>query len=409
MKSPMNRNLDACASPPLVSLSVDGCACQSGGAPTTLVLHVISGLGIGGAETALYRLIRSSHGGQFRHAVVSLTPGGTVATMLRTLDVDVTTFDFRTAPLSGFFGLLALIRRRRPAIVQTWLYHADMVGGIAARLAGGRNVVWGIRTTDLTTGDAKLTVAVKKLCAYLSRRVPSAIVCVAEAARRAHVNTGYDGSRMVVIPNGFDLEQLVVAPTQAAALREECGVPPAAIVIGTLGRFNASKDQENFVRAAGVLAQRDGRLRFLMIGRGVDRDNLELAHWIDATGHAESFVLLGERADVPVCLAAMDIFCLSSRAEGFPNVVGEAMAVGLPCVVTDVGDAALLVGDAGVVVPKEDSAALAAGMAKLLDMGEARRHLETRAKERIRTEFSLERTRERFEALYRRLTMEGRN
>lgn len=371
------------------------------------VLHVISGLSVGGAEMALYRLITGSSGSEYTHAVVALTPDGALGPRLRDAGVELFTFDFKASPVGHFFELLALMRKRRPDIVQTWLYHADMFGGLAARLSGNRNVIWGIRTTELTAGDARITVAVRRICAWLSRWVPRTIVCVAEAARRSHVHVGYDAGRMVVVPNGFDLSRLVADKDEVDLLRRDCGFGASHIVVGTLGRFNASKDQHNFVRAAGLLAQEHEHLCFLMVGRDVDTGNAELMQWIAQTGHADRFILLGERSDVPVCLAAMDIFCLSSRAEGFPNVVGEAMAMGLPCVVTDVGDAAMLVADTGVVVPREDSRALARGVAGLLAMGnDARYRLGQKARARIRSEFAAERVRERFEAIYQRLTEE---
>lgn len=374
------------------------------------VLHVISGLGVGGAETALYRLITGSRDSQYTHAVVALTPEGALGQRLREAGVELTLLDFKKAPFTHFIDLLALMERTRPDIVQTWLYHADLFGGIAARLLGNRNVIWGIRTTDLTAGDSPYTVVVRKICAWMSRRVPSVIVCVAEAARRMHERIGYDPDRMVVVPNGFDLSRLAAGAEQVRALRQQCRFEADDIVIGTVGRFNEAKDQHNFVRSAGLLAKKHSRLRFLMVGRDISIGNEALMRWIDWTGQADRFVLLGERADIPTCLAAMDVFCLSSRAEGFPNAVGEAMAMGLPCVVTDVGDAAMLVADAGMVVPKEDSCALAQGLDVLLAMpAEARRDLGRRARARIQAEFTVERARERFEAIYQRLIMEGKS
>jgi glycosyltransferase involved in cell wall biosynthesis len=373
------------------------------------ILHVISGLRIGGAETALYRLVTGSGAGQCSHAVAALTPDGAMGPRLREAGVELVTFDFKRSPLSHFLGLALFIRRTRPDIVQTWMYHADMFGGLAARLTGNRNVIWGIRTTELQQGDARATVAVRSVCARLSRWIPHTIVCVAEAARRSHVEAGYDAGRMVVVPNGFDLSRLVTAPGQASRLRAQCGFGADELVIGTLGRFNHNKDQRNFVRAAGLLAQRNDHVRFLMAGRGLDPGNAELRHWLGKTGRAERFALLGERADMPVCLEAMDIFCLSSRTEAFPNVVGEAMAMAVPCVVTDVGDAAMLVADTGVVVPKEDSAALADGMARLsLMTPDARRQLGRRAKERIHAEFAMARACARFEAVYQRVIEESK-
>lgn len=373
------------------------------------VLHIISGLAVGGAEMALYRLVTGSRDSKYTHAVVALTPGGVIGQRLREVGIELTAFDFRRSPVSHFFDLLSLMRRSRPDIVQTWLYHADMFGGVAARLAGNRNVIWGIRTSELTPGNSRITALVRQICARLSRWVPRVIVCVAETARRTHVDVGYDSGRMTVIPNGFDLSCLVAAADRVAMLWQQCGFAAGEIVIGTMGRFNASKDQHNFVRAAGLLAQQHDRLRFLMVGRDVDTGNAELMRWIARTGHADRFVLLGERADVPVCLAVMNIFCLSSRTEGFPNVVGEAMAMEVPCVVTDVGDAAMLVADTGVIVPKENSEALAQGVERLLAMGsDARMRLGQRARARIASEFTAERARERFEAVYQRLTGEGK-
>jgi glycosyltransferase involved in cell wall biosynthesis len=300
--------------------------------------------------------------------------------------------------------LTRLIRTARPDIVQTWMYHADLLGGLAARLAGNRNVIWGIRTTDVTAGGTRVTAFVRQLCAWLSRTVPQTIVCAADASRRAHIAVGYDAARIVVVPNGFDLTRLVATPAQRNALRLQCGFEQELVVVGYLGRFHPAKDQANFVRAAGLLARQYGNARFLMAGRELDANNAQLSQWINATGCADRFVLLGELSDVPVCLAAMDLFCLSSRTEGFPNVVGEAMAMGLPCVVTDVGDAAMLVADTGVVVPKEDSAALAIGLGQLLAITpDARQQMGQKAKARIHAEFSIDRARERFESIYQRL------
>jgi glycosyltransferase involved in cell wall biosynthesis len=223
---------------------------------------------------------------------------------------------------------------------------------------------------------------------------------VAEASRTAHVVYGYDLTRMVVVPNGFDLSWTATAD-QRAILRAQCGFGAIDVVIGSLARFHPVKDPENFVRAACLLAQKHECVRFMMVGRNMDAGNVELARWIAGTGYANRFVLLGERADVPACLKSMDIFCLHSRTEGFPNAVGEAMVMGLPCIVTDVGDAALLVADRSMVVPKEDSRALAHALERLLTMEpEARCRLGREAKARIQADFTIRRTRERFEQVY---------
>jgi glycosyltransferase involved in cell wall biosynthesis len=296
---------------------------------------------------------------------------------------------------------VTLIRHLKPAIVQTWLYHADLLGGVAARLAGHKKIIWGIRTTDVAKGGKRATVLVRWVCARLSYWVPHTIVCAAEAARRTHANLGYCRKRMVVIPNGFEMVRLQASATQVSALRQTFVLGPHELVIGSVGRFNPAKDQHNFVRAAGLLAARHAHLRFILVGRDCDVNNKDLAQWIADTGLADRFVLLGERSDVPVCLAAMDVFVLSSRTEGFPNVLAEAMAIGRPCVTTDVGDAAFVLGECGVIVPAEDASALAQGLNKLLSMSPRQREeVGDKARARVAQEFSMEKSAKLFADVY---------
>lgn len=371
------------------------------------ILHIIIGLNVGGAEMVLMRLVKSHLGNLARrNVIVSLTDMGELGSQLKSLGVEVHALGMRSVfgiPLV-VWQLIWLTRRYRPTIVQTWMYHADLLGGLAARMAGNRNVIWGIRTTDIRAGGSFGTMIVRWLCARLSRWVPGVIVCAAEASRKSHIAVGYDATKMVVVPNGYDFAWLNASLEERQSLREQCGITQNEVVVGSLGRFHADKDQENFVRSAALLAPQYPQLRFLMVGRGLDWDNAELVNWIDRTGFKSRFVLLGERKDVPQCLAAMDIFCLHSRTEGFPNVLAEAMAMGLPCVTTDVGDAAMLLDDTGVVVPKEDSPATAQGVAKLLALGPDGRHaLGSRAKARVEAEFSMARARERFEEIYQQV------
>lgn len=374
------------------------------------VCHVIVGLNVGGAESMLKRLIESDPASIPESVVVSLTSLGVIGESLRARGVCVHTLgmlSFSHSPIT-LWRLIRLIRQYRPAIVQTWMYHADLLGGLAARMAGNRNVIWGIRATDIRAGGSFGTVIVRWFCARLSHWVPSVIVCAAEASRRSHVALGYDATKMVVIPNGYDFSWLTASFEARQSLRKQCGINQDEVVVGSLGRFHADKDQENFVQAAGSLAAQYSKLRFLMVGRGLAWDNSQLVEWIDRTGCKDRFVLLGERKDVPRCLAAMDIFCLHSRTEGFPNVLAEAMAMGLPCVTTDVGDAAILLADAGVVVPQGDSAALAQGVKRLLAFDQDSRHaLGARAKALVEAKFSMVRARERFEEIYRQVLNKG--
>lgn len=336
------------------------------------------------------------------NTVVSLKQPGAIAEALRGDGVDVQVMDMRGVydfP-STVVRLHHTLRHLDPDVVQTWMAHADLVGGLAARWAGVPVVAWGVRTTDYSV-ESRATRLVRWVCARLSRRVPDAIVCAAEASRLEHLRAGYDSTRMLVIPNGFDVDALAARRGRGRTTRKEHGLGSHSTVVGFCGRYNPAKDVGNFVAAAARLAARHADVRFLMIGRGVERSNDELASLIDATGYKDRFILLGERPDVPDCLDALDVFVQSSCTEGFPNVVGEAMAMGVPCVVTNVGDARMLVGETGRVVPPRDPASLAAAVDALLSLPDDERYaLGARAHARIRDEFSIERACERFTRLH---------
>jgi glycosyltransferase involved in cell wall biosynthesis len=368
------------------------------------ILHIIIGLDIGGAEMMLKRLVESHLGNHaYRHVVVSLTDMGKLGEQIQSNGVEVYSLGMRSAfgiPLV-LWRLVRLIRVSRPDIVQTWMYHADLLGGLAARMSGNRHVIWGIRTTDIRAGGSSATVFVRWLCARLSRWVPQVIVCAAEASRQSHIAVGYDATKMVVVPNGYDFFWLKASTDERKSLREKCGINQNDVVVGSLGRFHAVKDQENFVRAAGFLAPQYPQLRFLMVGRGLNWDNVQLVEWIVSTGCKDRFVLLDERKDVPQCLAAMDVFCLHSRTEGFPNVLAEAMAMGLPCITTDVGDAADILGDDDFVVPVKNSASLADALLRMCDLDPVdRKILGERNAKKVREEYGIEKIRQKYEEVY---------
>ena len=374
---------------------------------TVKILHVIIGLGSGGAEHMLRRLVESQRDSSgFRHTIVSLTTLGNVGATLSARGVSVHTLGLNgvlNAP-GTLLRLIRLIRRLQPDVVQTWMYHADLIGGLAARAAGQRKIIWGIRSTDMLRGTAYKTYAIRLICARLSRLVPAVIVCAAEASRLSHTAIGYDPSKMVVIANGFELRDGLPNPEQRRIFRETHGLRDDDVVVGCVGRYNLYKDHENFVRAAGLLANRYESVRFLMVGRGVELGNAKLRELIAATGLADRFRLLGFREDVWNCLNAMDVFCLSSRSEGFPNVVGEAMSIGIPCVATDVGDVRTLLADTGIVVPKENSSALCQGLADVVSMPPGLREaMGRRGRRRVLDEFSLARACEKFAAIYKSL------
>lgn len=359
---------------------------------------------MGGAELMLRRLVLFHRANRdIKHRIISLTSLGVIGGQLRDAGIEVDCIGMKSflgAP-RALLSLMWRVRAYKPDLVQTWMYHADLLGGLAARLMGVKNIVWGIRTTDVSAGCSRGTAWVRATCSWLSRFIPVRIICAANASMIAHQRIGYCAEKMIVVPNGFEVERFRLDKDVREQSRSKFGFGSEEIVLGCVGRFNPDKDFLNFIRAASDVMRVNPMVRALLIGRDVCPENVELNGWLEESGFSERFVLLGQRADIPFCLASLDIFVLSSRTEGFPNVLGEAMAMGLPAVTTDVGDAAYLLGDCGVVVPKEDSTALSAGIRSLLSKGaDERKLIGDAARERIVRNFSMPSCCERFESVY---------
>lgn len=371
-----------------------------------IILHIITNLATGGAELMLERLVlHQSREGRYLHKVISLRTLGQVGPRLRAAGIDVEEMGM-TSPIgfaSGFVRLVRRIRQVRPDVIQTWMYHADLIGGLAARLAGHRRIIWGIRIMDVSAalGVSRSLIWSRWISARLSRIVPQRIVYVAESARKVHEPFGYSAEKSVVIPNGYVMPALGHVAEARRRMRAELGLGEGAILIGSAGRFSPQKGYRGFVEAAAVTARRFPNAQFLIFGRDITWENEELAGWIAEAGLRDRFHLLGERRNVIDWLAALDVFALFSLGEGFPNIVAEAMSAAVPCIVTDVGDAALLVGDSGMVIRSQDLKGLTDGLESLIAAGESeRRRLGEAARLRVETLFSLSAVADRYGKLY---------
>jgi len=369
--------------------------------------HVITGLGTGGAEVMLRNFLSAADRAAFDIDVVSLMRPLSLGEKIEKMGVPVTYLG-----LPGASGLLAPLRlqrhfaARRPHVVQTWMYHADFLGNLAARWAGAPPVVWGIHNSTLGVQESRRsTRGLVRVLAPLSRRWPARIVSCSERARDLHVARGYDAGKIVVIPNGFNVQSFRPDPAARADVRRELRLRADALLIGLVARFHPQKDHRNFLEAAGRVRARHPGALFVLCGDGVEAGNKELQAWAKAAGVEHACFFLGRREDVSRLTAALDVaVSASSHGEAFSLVVGEAMASGVPCAVTDVGDSAFLVGDAGRAAPPRNPLALAKAMEDLIDLGaDGRRRLGEAARRRVETHFNLPDIARRYETLYKEL------
>ena len=376
--------------------------------PKRKITFVITDLGTGGAEMMLYKLLCRLDRDRFSAEVISLLDEGPLQERIQGLGIPVKVLGMRRGRPDPRKVLLLsrMLRESRPDLVQTWMYHADLMGGLAAKAAGGLPVVWNIRNGTLEPGASRsMTLWTARLCALISRFLPSKIVCCAHSALEIHRRMGYRGRKMVVIPNGFDVELFRPDPQAARSVRLELGLDESHPVVGLVARFHPQKDFFNFVAAARHVRDRIPEARFVLCGDGVDWDNGELSEWIEAAGLRPFVHLLGRRTDIPRLTASFDLAVSSSACgEAFSNSLGEAMACAVPCVATDVGDAKWIVADTGKVVPPRNSAALGEAVLELLRLNpEERKDLGGRARGRVLENFTLEVVAELYQSLYAEL------
>lgn len=365
---------------------------------------ITSGLGPGGAEMMLYKLLTRLDRRRFAPAVFSLRGDELFVKLLREADIAVHTANLG-GPGGGLPGLLRLRRQLagfRPHLLQGWMYHGNAAAWLAARTLSPRPpVAWSVRQSlpDLAQ-ERRGTALVVRACAQLSGQA-AAIVYNASQAARDHEALGFDAARTRTIPNGFDTVACQPSVVAHAALRQELGLPEGSLLAGLVARHHPVKNHAGFLAAAAAVAQALPAAHFVLVGQGVSADNLALAALLSRHGLAGRCHLLGERRDIHQVTAAFDVAVCASFTEGFPNVVGEAMACAVPCIVTDVGDCASIVGDTGLVVPPRDTPALAAAMHQLLAAPAAERAaLGLAARQRIERVFSIDAVVHQYETLF---------
>jgi glycosyltransferase involved in cell wall biosynthesis len=376
------------------------------------VMHVITALTMGGAEMSLYRLLSALSAQEFPATVVALMAEGPLIPRIEGLGVPVLTLGMRRAlpnPAAAW-RLQRIIRRACPAIIQGWMYHGNLAAWVGRILAQAPAcLAVNIRQTvyDLRRERPGTRVAIR-LGALVSSRAEM-VVYNSHVARRQHESLGYSPARAQVIPNGFDCEQFRPRPEAGARLRSELGIPAKRSLVGLVARYHPMKGHVLFFEAARRILDAGHDVAFICAGRGVAVSNPDLAGPISRLGIGDRVHLLWEREDTPDLFAAFDVACSSSEwGEGFPNAVGEALAAGTPCVVTNVGDSASVLGPGGIVVEAGSATALAGALVDLLGRpAPVRREIGALGRAHIQTHFSLARVADLYADLYRALPAPG--
>lgn len=318
--------------------------------------HIITGMNRGGAEAMLCKLSHVHRGQMF----ASILSGGALRAGVSDSWQDCGSFLAGGVANScaSTLRMLWVLWRAKPDVIMSWMYHADLLATVLGAMVRVP-VIWNLRNSvDSTDSFRPRTLAVIRGLACLSRICDKQVATNSRRAIKTHEALGYRARTWIYLPNGFDLRKFVIEPSKRTRSRQILGITDHVQVIGIAGRYSVQKNYGRFFKLARRLAAQLKNVHFLAAGKGVSAENPALSPYLSDPILKGRVKLLGEIEDTSDFYPALDVFCLTSDSEGFPNVIGEAMACGVPCVCTDVGDCAHLVGSVGRVVGSSDDDAL---------------------------------------------------
>lgn len=364
----------------------------------TKVVFLIRDLNYGGAQRQLVTLVKGMNRELFDITLLYFYPGGALAKELANTGIPAICLEKRQRwDVFGFLGrLIRHLKQIKPDVLHGYLGESNLVTIFVKPFFPSIRTVWGIRESDT---DPSLYGWLGRLLAKITpilSRFADLIIINSHAGKKHHVNLGYYPEKMVVIPNGLDIERFQPNPEAGAKLRSEWGISQDTMLIGLVARLDPMKDHPNFLQAAALMLEKRPDICFVCVGTGPEEYGRELYKLTANLGIAEKVIWAGPRADMPAVYNAFDIACSSSAyGEGFANVIGEAMACGVPCVVTDVGDSKSIVGDTGLVVTSKNPQALCDAWLQLLNMD--RSALAIMARKRVVENFTTQNLYERTE------------
>jgi glycosyltransferase involved in cell wall biosynthesis len=356
------------------------------------IILLIRSLQVGGAERQLCVLARGLHHSGHSVAVAVFYENGPLEADLHESGVAVIQLKRkgRWDIIPFFFRLVALIKEQKPDILHSYLQVANIWAVIVKLVLPGTKIVWGLRSSDIGINQYDRLTRLTDLAESRLARIPDWIICNSRAGMLHAVNKGFPGKRISVIPNGIDTMRFFAERELGRSLRNNWGVKEGQKLIGIVGRLDPLKDYPGFLRACSRVLAEKPDARFVCVGDGPSGLLIEyqkLASSLNLGGHLS---WAGSQAEMLNVYNALDMLVSSSTSEGFSNVVAEAMACGVPCVVTDVGDSGLLVADVGEIVKPRDPQALKNGMCTMLNRLENdTTNLSVLCRQRILDEFSV--------------------
>ena len=336
---------------------------------TIKIIHLVPSMEVGGAELMLKRLIQHSLSQKdIVHEVISINGMGPLSDFYKDKGIKIhnpSSFNGKLS-IKLFFNIFKILKNSDAQILQTWMYHSDLIGAILRPFIKNKYLVWNIRGVSIPQGKLSLTNFIIKVNAFLSFISPDKIICCGDSVKKAHIKKGFDNSKMVVINNGY--QEPKFNPKRINEIRNSLCIGVNKIVIGTLGRYDPLKDYKNFIDAASILIKSNQNILFFMAGKNLSVENNELITLLRERNIFDHFILYGETKEPNNLLQLFDIYCSSSMSEGFPNSLCEAMFMRIPCVATNAGDSGYIIGNQDLIVDIQDSYSLAKTLQKLVNM-----------------------------------------
>lgn len=364
------------------------------------ITHIITDLDTGGAEIMLYKLLASLHNEALNSTVISLMGRGKITERIEALGVKVETLDLGQGERPSWQTIKKLrqfMRVFNPDIVQGWMYHGNIAATVAVFLFDPMRrkvkLFWNVRQTLYDIKSEKIQtrwlIVLGRWLSFFSH----SIIYNSNLSAEQHCNAGYLSKKTKIIPNGFDLQKFRPDQNRRQQLRKELEVSESTILIGHISRLHPMKDHATLLRAINRVIENifgsgsKQEVLFLLVGHGVTSE----------LSSNTAIRFLGERSDIPKIMSALDIVVSSSAwGEGFPNVIGEAMASEVPCVVTDVGDSAYIVGKYGRVCSVGDDQCIANSLLQLIENKEERKIAGRQARKRINENYSMDKIKKEY-------------